>query len=129
MSWRTNSLVVKLRNMGRILGLNGWIASFRSQGEYEALFDKEFSGGIQRGDCVWDVGANVGHFTRIFSERVGDLGRVFAFEPSRSNFHRLATACTSLKNVVLLPIGLGSVSGQLRFQQSVDGLGVCAAEI
>jgi len=28
MSWRTNSLVLVFRNIGRTLGLNKWIASY-----------------------------------------------------------------------------------------------------
>jgi FkbM family methyltransferase len=39
--------------------------------------------------CV-DVGANVGHYTRLLARLVGPEGRVLAFEPSHSNFALLA---------------------------------------
>jgi FkbM family methyltransferase len=37
------------------------------------------------GDCVWDVGANVGAYTRQFLELVGPAGHVIAFEPIPEN--------------------------------------------
>lgn len=123
MSWRTNSLVLILRNVGRNLGLNRLIASYLLGAGYEARYDNSFSGALRQGDCVWDVGANVGYYTRIFSERTGQAGRVFAFEPSPVNFGRLTTACASLGNVTLLHSGLGAKDGKLHFQQGADDLG------
>src|SRR5215470_18743038 len=37
---------------------------------------------ISRGQIVYDIGANVGLHTLLFSRLVGDQGQVFAFEPS-----------------------------------------------
>lgn len=45
---------------------------------------------IEAGDWVIDVGANVGHYTRRFSELVGGRGRVLAFEPVPATFALLA---------------------------------------
>ncbi len=45
---------------------------------------------IQPGDWVIDVGANVGHYTKRFSELVGTAGRVIAFEPVPTTFSLLA---------------------------------------
>lgn len=42
------------------------------------------------GDWVIDVGANVGHYTKRFSELVGAAGRVLAFEPVPRTFALLA---------------------------------------
>ncbi|MBV9818808.1 MAG: FkbM family methyltransferase [Solirubrobacterales bacterium] len=33
------------------------------------------------GDCIWDIGANVGFYTRQFLDRVGPDGHVVAIEP------------------------------------------------
>lgn len=124
MSWRTHRLVVTLRSMGRALGLNRWIAArLPAGGGYEARYDSGFSGGLRPGDHVWDVGANVGYYTRLFAGRVGEQGHVFAFEPSPTNFQRLATASAGLRNVTLRACGLGREDGKLRFQQGVDDLG------
>ena len=45
---------------------------------------------ITAGDWVIDVGANVGHYTKRFSELVGPTGRVIAFEPVPETFALLA---------------------------------------
>lgn len=41
---------------------------------------------IRPGDCVIDVGANVGLTARAFARAVGPHGQVVAIEPERSNF-------------------------------------------
>jgi len=123
MSWRTNSFVLILRNIGRTLGLNKWIASYLLGGGYETRYDSNFSSALRQGDCVWDVGANIGYYTKLFSDRVGELGQVFAFEPSPVNFKRLVSACASIGNATLFPYGLGAEDGKFRFQQGADELG------
>jgi FkbM family methyltransferase len=45
---------------------------------------------IKNEDWVIDVGANVGHYTKRFSELVGAHGRVLAFEPVPTTFSLLA---------------------------------------
>lgn len=45
---------------------------------------------INPGDWVVDIGANVGHYTKRFSELVGALGRVIAFEPVPTTFSLLS---------------------------------------
>src|SRR5262245_13382224 len=44
---------------------------------------------ICRGDWVIDVGANIGYYTLLFAQKVGQRGRVFAFEPDPENFELL----------------------------------------
>lgn len=53
---------------------------------------------IKPGDCVLDIGANVGHYTKKFSELVGKYGRVIAFEPVPSTFGYLASNAQLLKH-------------------------------
>jgi FkbM family methyltransferase len=57
--------------------------------EYEEHFHSAIIGSIRQGDIAWDIGANVGLYSRIFLEGVGPSGRVVAVEPSP----RSATAC------------------------------------
>lgn len=56
-----------------------------SEGEFRLLDTM-----ISPGDWVIDVGANVGHYTKRFSELVGVRGRVIAFEPVPATFALLA---------------------------------------
>lgn len=53
--------------------------------EYEML-----SRLVHPGDWILDVGANVGHYTKRFSELAGAQGRVIAFEPTPATFALLA---------------------------------------
>ena len=45
---------------------------------------------VRKGDVVIDVGANVGYFTKLFSDLVGPGGEVHAFEPLQSTFQLLS---------------------------------------
>jgi FkbM family methyltransferase len=44
---------------------------------------------IKRNETVFDLGANVGYYTTLFSLLVGGSGKVHAFEPLRENFGEL----------------------------------------
>lgn len=50
---------------------------------------------LRRGMTFLDLGANLGYFTILASQRVGDEGRVYAFEPGPENYRFL------LKNIQL----------------------------
>jgi len=56
----------------------------RSGDEYERSFRSALLGCVRPGDCVWDVGANVGLYSELFAAAVGPSGRVVSFEPSRA---------------------------------------------
>ncbi len=66
---------------------------------------------IKPGDWVFDVGANVGHYSSKLSELVGPHGRVFAFEPVPQTFEILAAnmACCPLSNVTLFNVAASDV--------------------
>ena len=44
---------------------------------------------LEPGDVFIDVGANIGFYSLLASSKVGEHGRVYAFEPSRREFRRL----------------------------------------
>lgn len=44
---------------------------------------------VNDGDVVLDLGANIGYFTLLFAQLVGDSGKVYSFEPEPRNFHYL----------------------------------------
>lgn len=128
MSWRTSTIGVFARDIGRTLGVNRFVARLRAHG-YEENYEAKLSASIQQNDVVWDIGANVGYYTKQFAASVGESGTVVAFEPSALNFERLKSACAGLTTVRLLPYGLGSVSGRMRFEQGSDDLGATSRVI
>lgn len=68
---------------------------------------------VRAGDCVVDVGANIGHYTCALSNLVGPNGRVIAFEPLPEAFALLAWNCQHFQhaNITLLNVALSDRSG------------------
>lgn len=85
-------------------------ATFIQVERAERLFYLEF---LREGMTVFDVGANIGELTLMFSRFVEPGGCVHAFEPSGVSFERLAAICTaaSLRNVQLNSIALAEKEG------------------
>lgn len=123
MAWQTNPIVIGARNIGRKMGLNALFAKFMSDGSYEKRFEFSLLSQVHSGDIVWDVGANIGLYTKRFAALVGDGGRVIAFEPSPTNFVRLQRAVEDNEICTLQNIGLGDSDSVLAFVQGEDALG------
>jgi FkbM family methyltransferase len=69
---------------------------------------------VKPGDIVFDVGANTGYFTLLFSRLAGASGRVFAFEPvpsTRDVLLRNLAAAPWSANVQVLPLALSQSAG------------------
>jgi len=66
---------------------------------------------IRKGNTVFDIGANQGYFTILFSDLVGPSGRVHAFEPVPSTFARLSEAVqvAGCDNVTMNQLALGEI--------------------
>ena len=123
MSWRTSSLALWARGVARKTGIASPLAWLLNGGGYETRYDAGFAAALRDGDVVWDVGANVGHYTCLFADRVGAAGRVVAFEPSPINFKRLLDATRTRGNVTLYDCGLGRRDDEVHFEQGSDDLG------
>jgi FkbM family methyltransferase len=74
---------------------------------------------LHAGDCLVDVGANIGFVTLCASRIVGERGRVLSFEPNTSLVARLerVLAHNRISNVTLLPFAAGSETGEIGFSQ------------
>jgi len=98
-----NALTIKARSAARRIGLLPLIQRLRSNGPYEREFGLALLGAIRPGDVVWDVGANIGLYTRQFIERAGSSGKVIAFEPEPACYEILRRGCAqaTLVNVAL----------------------------
>jgi FkbM family methyltransferase len=68
---------------------------------------------VSSGGCVVDLGANVGWYTKVLSELVGPMGRVYSVEPIPPTFE-LLTHCVRrlrLDNVALFNCAVSDRSG------------------
>lgn len=87
-----------------------------SRSDYEQKFSESLLNSIRSGDCVWDVGANVGHYTEKFAERVGSSGIVIAIEPFHATFLELASRMERYRQVRCVAVALGSENKTLRVE-------------
>jgi FkbM family methyltransferase len=74
-----------------------------------------FNSVLVRGDVAIDVGANIGYFSLLAAERVGERGAIFAFEPDSRSRTQLAehVQINGLLNVKVFPFGLAETDGQV----------------
>lgn len=66
------------------------------------------------GQIAIDVGANMGYFTLLLAQLVGDTGKVIAFEPMSSAFVRLTRnlELNSLSNVIAEKVALSNAASE-----------------
>jgi FkbM family methyltransferase len=77
---------------------------------------------LRPGDCVLDVGANVGTYTLFAAQKVGPAGRVFAVEPDPTNMQRLQENCriNSFFQVQFFEGALGDMDRDVEFTVGRD---------
>jgi FkbM family methyltransferase len=70
---------------------------------------------VPEGGYVFDVGANLGHHSIVFSKLVGPGGKVFSFEPQKMMFCLLCAniAINNTLNVHPYKVGIGEKQGTL----------------
>ncbi len=111
------SAKVEARSIARRVGLTRSIQRLQRRlpgnDGYETRVREALSAAVREGDTVWDVGANVGLYTQMFSSWVGPQGQVVAFEPVPSCFARLRDRANGSGNVNALNVGLSDVQAEL----------------
>jgi FkbM family methyltransferase len=105
------------------MGINRLLARLLGSSRYEDRFQSEMLSLIKNNDRIWDIGANVGLYTEIFSRLTGLDGAVFAFEPSAQNRTALSVRVADCPNVSVIPVALGNTVGQVSFHQGEDDSG------
>ncbi len=70
---------------------------------------------VDRGNRVFDIGANIGLHTVLFATLVGPQGLVFAFEPNPMLLPCLSRTIAAMPNARLLPFALSSTIGSADF--------------
>jgi FkbM family methyltransferase len=121
---RASAPVIWIRGITRRLGINTLLMRLLDRGDYEAAFHSMLMRSIKPGDTIWDVGANVGHYTKEFAAATGPSGHVVAFEPVSKCFAELQSVCGDVAQVRLLNAALGSKDHKAMMTLSKDPLGV-----
>ncbi len=87
------------------------ISSYLEIESVERIFYLEY---LREGMTVFDVGANIGELTLIFSRFVNN-GKVHAFEASKAAFRKLETICRTAKrrNTILNYLALADKKGSI----------------
>jgi FkbM family methyltransferase len=118
---RPNTVVRVLR--GPLRGKK-WIAGSAVHscwlGMYERAKMCRFAASLSAGNVVFDLGANVGLYSLLASERVGPTGKVFAFEPLARNlrFLKVHLELNEVTNVQVVEKAVSDSSGTARFSES-----------
>lgn len=103
----------KIRRVARALGVSNFLSWVIDGGGGEKRVIKALERQIRAGDVLWDVGANVGVYSVMMGARVGDEGRVYAFEPHPGTFESLVNA-TQEENIFCLNMALSDYAGEGR---------------
>ena len=79
---------------------------------------------LREGMTVFDVGANVGELTLLFSRFVADGGVVHAFEASSAAYKKLELVCSAAgkRNIVLNHLAVSDKNGIVRLHVYEDAL-------
>lgn len=116
----------KVRNFARSIGLLRWVKIVIGRNNhYEEQFDNALEKAINPGDTIWDIGANVGFYTKKFLDWSGKDGKVVAFEPLPKAFKELHDEILShsyFPQVVLRNIALSNKPGEAFFAGGEDNI-------
>jgi FkbM family methyltransferase len=108
---------------GRLRGKR-WIAGAHTHGcwlgSYESEKQKLFESKVRPGDTVFDIGANVGFYTLLASDLVGDAGYVYSFEPVPRNtgFLNEHLRLNRVGNVEVIEAAVSDRSGHTYFDDT-----------
>jgi FkbM family methyltransferase len=86
---------------------------------------------INAGMVCWDIGANIGFYTCLFSSLVGQDGKVVSFEPLSTTRETLAgnVALNGMINVEIVPVAVGADDKEARIYFHDAQLGEGTASI
>jgi FkbM family methyltransferase len=96
------------------------------KGYYELPEENFLKNAARGGDWVIDVGANVGSFSLLAAQQVGQFGRVFAFEPNPRPSQLMAKSLVMNwmhERVIQRPVAVGNSHGTVELSFVADRLG------
>ncbi|MDA3890636.1 MAG: FkbM family methyltransferase [Salinivirgaceae bacterium] len=117
-------IIKKLRhNIKIILYKESVLSRFIFLNEFEINEQKFIERYLKKDDFFIDIGANIGLFTLLASEKCGTQGKIIAFEPSPTTYKRLIEniKLNNLQNVKTFNIALSDKNGVAKLKVSKDG--------
>jgi FkbM family methyltransferase len=66
---------------------------------------------LHPGMTVLDIGANIGFYSLFFAKKVGEQGKVFAFEPDQTNYRHLRDHTKNIAAMTTVQFAVGETSG------------------
>jgi FkbM family methyltransferase len=81
---------------------------------YEPEETKVFLRFLEKGDVIFDLGANVGYYALLAASKVGNQGKVYSFEPSKDNYAKLLenVKLNHFSNIVLNQLAVSDQKGE-----------------
>ena len=122
--WPNRSTVVEIQGSKMYVNPEGLPRGFRNtfqeyiiRNGWEELTTKMFKEGINKGDVVLDLGANVGYYSLLAAQLVGKEGKVYSFEPEPKNFSVLLKniELNGYDNIVPVQKAVSDTSGKITF--------------
>jgi FkbM family methyltransferase len=114
----------KLRFFPTKISKRLWVDSFEKKGVYEPV-DKFYFDYLKPGFVVVDVGANIGYYTLLSREIVGEDGYVYSIEahPKIFSYLKKNISLNKYKNISTYNLALGNKKGHIVFSnQKKDDL-------
>ena len=87
------------------------------KGTFEARRIETIATLVREGECFWDIGAHKGYVSLVAARRIGETGRVYAFEPARVNlwFLRKHLVWNAISRVRVMPLAVSDFDGESCF--------------
>ena len=108
-----------IRKISRIVGITKFLYPLIYEKGYETKVGPALNSAVKDEDIAWDIGANLGLYTKALSELVGKNGFVRAFEPHPKTFNNLKKILKNV-NTKIHNIGFGDSKEKVRFSDLED---------
>ncbi|HZH38805.1 MAG TPA: FkbM family methyltransferase, partial [Bacillales bacterium] len=79
---------------------------------------------VRQGMTVFDIGANIGNYSLLFSNLVGGEGKVYSFEPTSTTFNRLKQRTENNQNIFPFQNAVFSQNKLIEFNEFPDEFSV-----
>ncbi len=107
-------------------GMNFGGCGTDDSGERQAIQNMKNRLASQGKLTVFDVGANIGNYTLLFHEVLGDRAEIHAFEPSKKTYQSLSRNVGGIAGVLLYNHGFGNENAMLTLYSDHDDSGIAS---